>query len=63
LTLATGDTPHLTPLPTQLLNLIGGVYRVQRTTSAPSYLEVEQASPSRFGTCRPDDTCGLTGGS
>jgi putative CocE/NonD family hydrolase len=62
LTLATGDTPHIEPLPTQLLNLIGGVYQVQRTALAPSYLELEQASPSAFGTCRPDDPCALTGG-
>jgi hypothetical protein len=50
-------------MPSQLLNLIGGVYRVQRTASAPSYFEVEQAAPGAFGTCRPDDPCALTGGS
>jgi putative CocE/NonD family hydrolase len=63
LTLATGDTPHIVPLPTQVLNLIGGVYQVQRTASSSSYLEVEQAAPSAFRTCRPDDPCALTGGS
>jgi putative CocE/NonD family hydrolase len=61
LTLATGDTPHLVPLPTQVLNLIGGVYEIQHTASAPSYLEVEQASPSAFAACRPDASCALTG--
>jgi putative CocE/NonD family hydrolase len=63
LTLSTADTPHLAPIPSQLVNLIGGVYQVQRTASAPSYLEVEQAAPGAFGTCRPDDPCALTGGS
>jgi predicted acyl esterase len=63
LTLSTGDTPHVAPVPAQILNLIGGIYQVQRTASAPSYLEVEQASPGAFATCRPDDACALTGGS
>jgi putative CocE/NonD family hydrolase len=63
LTLATGDTPHVVPLPTEGLNLIGGVYQIQRTASAPSYLEVEQTSPDAFSTCRPDAPCALTGGS
>jgi len=62
LTLATSDTPHLAPMPSQLLNLIGGLYQVQRTASAPSYLEVEQASPGAFAPCRPDASCALTGG-
>jgi putative CocE/NonD family hydrolase len=61
LTLSTSDTPHLAPMPAQLLNLIGGVYMVQRTASAPSYLEVEQAAPSAFPACRPDASCALTG--
>jgi predicted acyl esterase len=62
LSLATGDTPHVVPLPTEVLNLIGGVYQIQRTASAASYLEVEQTSPRAFGTCRPDASCALTGG-
>jgi uncharacterized protein len=61
LTLATADSPHVVPVPSQVLNLIGGVYEVQRTAAAPSYLEVEQAAPSAFGTCRPDAVCALTG--
>jgi putative CocE/NonD family hydrolase len=41
LTLSTADTPHLTPLPTQLPNLVGGVYSIARTASAPSSLTLE----------------------
>jgi uncharacterized protein len=63
LTLASSDTPHLAPMPSQLLGLIGGVYQVQRTGSAPSYLEVEQSSPGAFAACRPDAPCALTAGS
>jgi putative CocE/NonD family hydrolase len=62
LTLATTDTPHLLPIPTQMLNLIGGTYQVQRNASAASYLEVQQAPSSAFGVCRPDDPCALTNG-
>jgi putative CocE/NonD family hydrolase len=62
LTLATTDTPHLLPLPNQMLNLIGGTYQVQRNASAASYLEVEQAPSSGFSVCRPDDPCALTNG-
>ena len=61
LTLSTSDTPHLLPVLTQFPNLFGGVYQVQHNASAPSYLEVEQASPSAFTTCRPDEACALTG--
>ena len=60
LTLSTSDARHLAPMPSQLLNLIGGIYMVQRTASASSYLEVEQASPSAFTACRPDASCALT---
>jgi putative CocE/NonD family hydrolase len=62
LTLATSDTPHLMPIPSQFANLIGGVYQVQRTASAPSWLEVEQAVPGSFVPCRPDEACALTNG-
>jgi putative CocE/NonD family hydrolase len=62
LTLATSDTPHLEPIPPQLANLIGGVYEVRRSTSAASYLEVEQAQPSAFVACQPDHACALTDG-
>jgi hypothetical protein len=41
LTLSTTDTPHLTPLPTQLPKLVGGVYTVKRSASAPSSLTME----------------------
>ena len=60
LTLSTSDARHLAPMPSQLLNPIGGIYMVQRTASASSYLEVEQASPSAFTACRPDASCALT---
>jgi len=43
LTLSTADTPHLTPLPTQLPNLVGGVYTISRSAAAPSSLTVELA--------------------
>lgn len=48
LTLATGDSPHLVPIPAQAANLAGGVYQVQRTAGAASYLEVPTASPGAF---------------
>lgn len=40
LTLASVDSPHLAPIPPQLQGLAGGVYTVQRTTAAPSALEL-----------------------
>jgi uncharacterized protein len=41
LTVSTADTPHLTPLPTQLPNLLGGVYTIGRSSDAPSSLTFE----------------------
>jgi predicted acyl esterase len=41
LTLATVDTPHLTPLPKQLVELIDGIYTVERSSAHPSSLTVE----------------------
>ncbi len=41
LTLSTADTPHLVPLPTQLGNLTGGVYTIDRSAAAPSSLTFE----------------------
>ena len=41
LTLATADTPHLTPLPGQLPQLASGVYTISRSATAPSSLTVE----------------------
>ncbi|HLY49422.1 MAG TPA: CocE/NonD family hydrolase [Solirubrobacteraceae bacterium] len=40
-TLATVDTPHLTPLPEQLPKLTGGIYTIARSAGAPSSLSVE----------------------
>ncbi|HEX3689669.1 MAG TPA: CocE/NonD family hydrolase [Solirubrobacteraceae bacterium] len=41
LTLSTADAPHLTPLPPELPNLLGGVYTIGRTADAPSSLTFE----------------------
>ncbi len=41
LTLATADTPHLTPLPGELAELAGGVYTIARSAASPSSLTVE----------------------
>jgi putative CocE/NonD family hydrolase len=40
-TISTADTPHLSPLPSQLPQLVGGVYAVQHSASAPSSLNLE----------------------
>ena len=40
-TIATTDTPHLVPTPSQLTQLIGGQYSIQRTPASPSSLTVE----------------------
>jgi len=45
LTLATADTPHLVPLPGQERQLLGGVYTIERSASAPSSLTVELRAP------------------
>jgi uncharacterized protein len=41
LTLATADTPHLTPLPGELPELAGGVYTIAHSPASPSALTVE----------------------
>jgi hypothetical protein len=52
LTLTTSDTPHLGFTPDQLQNLAGGVYQVQRSAAAASFVELPLASPDAFGkTC------------
>ena len=40
-TISTTDTPHLMPIPSQMANLVGGQYYIQRTPAAPSSLTVE----------------------
>jgi uncharacterized protein len=40
-TISTTDTPHLVPIPSQLEQLIGGRYEIQRTPAAASSLTVE----------------------
>jgi putative CocE/NonD family hydrolase len=54
LTLTTSDVPHLTPIPAQTANLVGGVYQVQHNANAASYLNVPIAPASAF-----DDPCGI----
>jgi uncharacterized protein len=43
-TISTTDTPHLTPIPSQLTQLPGGQYSIMRTPAAPSSLTVELAN-------------------
>jgi putative CocE/NonD family hydrolase len=45
ITVSTTDTPHLTPLPGQLPQLVGGVYTIERSATAPSSLTVELRRP------------------
>ena len=48
LTITTSDTPHLAFTPGQLANLAGGVYQVQRNSTAASFLEVPLAPQSAY---------------
>ncbi|HEX6448634.1 MAG TPA: CocE/NonD family hydrolase, partial [Trebonia sp.] len=43
-TISTTDTPHLVPVPAEMLQLTGGIYQIQRSPSAPSSLTVELRS-------------------
>jgi hypothetical protein len=43
-----GDTPHLFPTLTQVPNLVGGIYQVQRNAGAASSLTVPLAPASAF---------------
>jgi hypothetical protein len=45
LTLSTADVPHLVPLPSELPKLLGGVYTISHSRSAPSSLTVELRRP------------------
>jgi uncharacterized protein len=47
-TITTGDTPHLFPTLTQVPNLVGGIYQVQRNAGAASSLTVPMAPASAF---------------
>jgi uncharacterized protein len=40
-TISTTDTPHLVPIPSQLTQLVGGEYNIERTPASPSSLTVE----------------------
>ncbi len=48
LTITTGDSPHLAFSPSQLANLAGGVYEVQRNSNAASFLELPLAPASAY---------------
>jgi len=41
LTVSTADSPHLSPTTPEGANLAGGVYTLERTPAAPSYLELD----------------------
>lgn len=47
LTVLTSQTPHLLPTPSQMRDLIGGVYRVRRDATAASHLELPLAPAGR----------------
>ena len=49
-TLTTSDFPHLLPTPGQLANLVGGVYEVQRTPAAASFVNLPLAPAGAFPT-------------
>lgn len=49
LTLDTSDAPHVVPTPAQVAGLVGGVYAVERSTVAASFLEIPMAPASRVG--------------
>jgi len=48
LTLTTSDFPHLVPTPGQLVNLVGGVYQVQRNPAAASFVTLPLAPAGAF---------------
>ncbi|MGH2784163.1 MAG: CocE/NonD family hydrolase [Actinomycetota bacterium] len=54
--ITTSDTPHLLPMPGQMLNLIGGVYGIQRGPGASSSIQVPLAPAGVFSA--PCSVCG-----
>lgn len=48
LTLLSAQTPHLIPIPEDLVKLAGGLYEVQRSAAAPSSLQVPLGDPVSF---------------
>ena len=50
LTITTSDFPHLLPTPGQMLNLVGGVYEVQRGAGAASFVNLPLAPAGAFRT-------------
>lgn len=55
-TITTSDVPQLLPIPAQMINLLGGVYRVQRNAGAASSIQLPLAPASAFST-----TCEICG--
>jgi putative CocE/NonD family hydrolase len=47
-TVTTSDTPHLVPTLSQLPHLVGGIYQIERTASAPSYANLPLAPVTAF---------------
>ncbi|HEX4110772.1 MAG TPA: CocE/NonD family hydrolase [Solirubrobacteraceae bacterium] len=48
ITVSTSETPHIIPTLTELTNLVGGAYQLQRNASAPSSLELPLAPAGSF---------------
>ena len=63
LTLTTADTPHMLPTIAQGPALLGGVYQVQRTKAAASFVNLPLVSPSSFPTpCSASVCMPMSGG-
>jgi putative CocE/NonD family hydrolase len=58
-TLASSDAPHLLATPPQQTELVGGIYQVRRTPTAPSALEVMLSGPSPIPGEGPTVSTGL----
>ena len=53
-TISTSDVPHIVPSPPQIQNLAGGVYGIQHSSAAASFLELPLGPASAF-----TKTCGI----
>jgi putative CocE/NonD family hydrolase len=61
-TVATGDFPHTLPTLPESLNMVGGIYQVQRTASAASGVELPLSTPSLFSAPAAPLSCGSASG-
>ncbi|MHB8593866.1 MAG: hypothetical protein ACYDB3_05950, partial [Acidimicrobiales bacterium] len=61
-TLSTSDTPHILPTLAQAPNLLGGVYSVQRNTTAASFVNIPLVPASTFSTPCPPSACTASSG-